>query len=497
MDQRKAVPLTLPAEQRETGALLARLAGKPPIETPLSAVFVGADTVWKLRRAIKMPFVDFTPLATRAAAAERELALNQVWAPALYRDVVAVTAGPNGPELGGTGAVIDHVVRMARVADTDFLLAQAESGLITPVMLDLLGDLVANMHAALPPMPEADPLALEDVTDGNVATALASGLPQERVQAWHDRVRDWLDHHRPWFRARGRAGFIRRCHGDLHLGNLCLFHGQLTPFDALEFNEAMATIDTGYDLSFLLMDLDIKLGRAAANRVMNRYLARNPDLDMLRAMPVFLSLRALVRAHVAANTGKDWRGYLDYAEAVLTHTPPVAIGIGGLPGTGKSTLARSLAPRLGTAPGAVILRSDEIRKRLQNVAPEQRLPASAYTPEASQRVMRILFSDMQRGIDAGQAVIADLTFLSLEHRRQASAAAGLAPFLGIWLSAPLAVLEARVAARHGDASDATPDILRQMAAGDPGPGDWVILNAASETVSDELLAVVRNSGISC
>ena len=145
----------------------------------------------------------------------------------------------------------------------------------------------------------------------------------------------------------------------------------------------------------------------------------------------------------------------------------------------------------------MILRSDEIRKRLHHVAPEQRLPETAYTPEISRQVMRVLFTDMQRAVDAGQAVIADLTFLSVEHRRQASAAAGLVPFAGFWLSAAQDVLEARIAARRGDASDATVAVLHRLSETDPGPGDWIELDAAAPDIADRLVVAIRNSGIPC
>ncbi len=500
MVNREDIPLSLPAEQRDIAALLQRLAGRAPIETPLSAVFVGHDTAWKLRKAVRLPFVDFRPLAARERAARRELELNLAWAPTLYRDVVTVTEGANGPELAGRGRVLDYVVRMARVPAEDFLLARTEAKAgpgLSDAMLDQLGDMAAEMHSHLTPLPDADPSALERITDGNVATAIGAGLPADRVIAWRDEVQERLARQRSWFVARAANGFVRRCHGDLHLGNLCVFEGKLTAFDALEFDEGMATIDVGYDLAFLLMDLDIRVGRPAANRVLNRYLARHPDVDLLRGLPIFLSLRALVRAHVAANSGRPWQRYLDYAQAVLRPPPPAAVGIGGLPGTGKSTLARSLAPRLGAAPGALILRSDEIRKRLHNVPPETRLPPTAYTPEVSRLVMRTLFTDMQHAIDAGHSVIADLTFLSAEHRRQASAAAGMAPFAGIWLTAPLDVLEARIRARHNDASDATPEVLHNLAAHNPGPGSWTELDATAPDAIALLTALVRKLGISC
>jgi predicted kinase len=273
---------------------------------------------------------------------------------------------------------------------------------------------------------------------------------------------------------------------------MCLWHGKPVAFDAMEFSEAMATIDLGYDLAFLLMDLEIHAGRPAANRVFNRYLARTNDLAMLRGMPLFLSMRALVRAHVTCHGGGDYSRYLDYAEAALLPAPCVVVAIGGLPGSGKSTLARGLAPGLGRAPGALILRSDEIRKRDFGVAPEQTLPKEAYRRAVSLRVMAEISDGVKLATQAGHAAIADATFMDSSYRVAMADAAGSHPFLGVWLEAPLAVLEARVAGRAGDASDADLAVLRSAATADPGPGDWLPLDAASPDALAVLMHHVNN-----
>ena len=241
-----------------------------------------------------------------------------------------------------------------------------------------------------------------------------------------------LDSIAPWLEQRSRDGFVRRVHGDLHLGNLCLWRGKPVLFDALEFDEAMATIDLGYDLAFLLMDLDQRVDRAAANRVLNRYVARTGDAELTRGLPVFLSLRAMVRAHVEAKRGNraPAERYLDAATAYLRVTRPIALAIGGLPGSGKSTVARALAPELGNAPGALVLRSDEIRKRQHGVAPEQRLPQSAYSDAASQAVFAELAELVRQTAAGGHAVIADATFIDPQDRAlvQSAAAAAGVPF---------------------------------------------------------------------
>ena len=215
------------------------------------------------------------------------------------------------------------------------------------------------------------------------------------------------------------------------------------PFDALEFDEAMATIDLGYDLAFLLMDLDQRVTRAAANRVLNRYVARTGDAALTRWLCRHSCRCARWCARMSrrsAATPAIAMRYLTAARRLSPPTPPVVVAIGGLPGTGKSTLARALAPELGNAPGALVLRSDEIRKRLHAVAPEERLPQSAYSDAASEAVFTELAALVRTAAAGGHAVIADATFVDMGHRKVVETAArevGVA-FVGLWLEAPLA-----------------------------------------------------------
>jgi predicted kinase len=387
--------------------------------------------------------------------------------------------------LGGGGEVVDWVVRMARVPKPDFFDAVAKSGGLSPELLDQLADTVAAMHQRLRPAARDAEAALRGAMMGNHASGLAAGLPKDRVNLWRDGMTRAIDRCAAWLTQRGRDGFIRRTHGDLHLSNLCLWQGRPVAFDALEFSEAMATIDLGYDLAFLLMDLEIRAGRPAANRVFNRYLARTGDVGLVTGLPMFLSMRAFVRAHVTANGGGDFHAYLDYAEAALAPAPSVVLGIGGLPGSGKSTLARTLAPGLGRAPGAVVLRSDEGRKRLFGVAPEERLPREAYRADVSRQVKSEIFAGIRSAAGAGHAVIADMTFMDPADRLTAEDAAGATPFLGFWLQASLPELEKRVANRLGDASDADLAVLRKAAASDPGAGRWVALESADPALVEK------------
>jgi uncharacterized protein len=478
--------MPVPPDQRETVAFLTALAGAPPVETHISFVFLGSDTAWKLKKSVRLPFLDFTARDDRRHFCERELALNAPESNGLYRDVIPVVRTPQGLQLGGDGDILDWVVRMARVPAGDFLDQRAAAGDLTPVLLDQIADAVASYHQAQPPLVDVQP-EMAWIADGNRTSALSAGLQSAPVDVWTRAMTATLGQTEEWRAGRAAAGFVRRCHGDLHLGNLCLWRGAPVLFDALEFDERMARIDVAYDLAFLLMDLEHQVTRAAANRVLNRYVARTGDAGLVRGLPMFLSMRAMVRAHVEARSAHPRRAgpYLDMAINDLSPPKPLVIAVGGLPGTGKSTLARALAPELGAAPGALILRSDEIRKRQHGVAPEQKLPQSAYASTRSEAVFAELTAAAHMAAEAGHAVIADATFMDSRQRAQiesAAAAAGV-PFLGLWLHAPRAILEERVAARTGDASDATVDVLRRAARGDPGPGRWCPIDTTDGTVA--------------
>ncbi len=489
----------IPAGQSETVDLLRRLAGRAPLETHISAVFVGDDTVWKLRKAVRLPFLDFSALAERRRTTFRELELNGPHAPGMYRDVVPVARGADGRlALGGDGEPVDWVLRMARVPETDFLDTIVARAPPDAALLDALGDAVADYLAAAPVAGRDGFEAQDWMTTGNVRSARAAGLPQAEIAAWEAAMRAELARRADWLRARSAGGFVRRCHGDLHLGNICLWRDRPVPFDAVEFDEAIATGDVAYDLGFLLMDLEHKASRAAANRVLCRYVARTGDWALVAGLPLFMAQKAMVRAHVECARGRadEAHAYLAMSLGYLHPPPPLVVAVGGLPGTGKSTLARALAPELGPAPGALVLRSDEIRKRRDGVAPEQRLPAAAYAEAASRRVFAELFRAVADVGAAGHAVVADATFIDPSDRRGVADAAGALPFLGVWLHAPIADLEARIAARRHDASDATVAVLHRAAHADPGPLGWRAVDAAD---AGRALAELRDAvrGLSC
>jgi predicted kinase len=301
---------------------------------------------------------------------------------------------------------------------------------------------------------------------------------------------------------RAAAGLVRRCHGDLHLNNIVLWKGRPRLFDAIEFDDDVATIDTLYDLAFLLMDLDRNGQRQAANIVLNRYLWRsNTQLDLrgMRALPLFLALRAGIRAMVTAERAEQEQGsasvgdgqsaceLLEAGIIYLTPSAPQLVAIAGLSGSGKSTLGRALAPEVGPAPGAIHLRSDLERKGLHGVDETSRLGPGAYTEKANRKVYATLRNKARQVLAAGHAAVVDAVFDRPEERaaiEEAAAELGVV-FGGLWLEAPPSQLLDRVRARRGDASDATPEVVRRQLARDTGPltTNWASIDAGGNVAA--------------
>jgi predicted kinase len=286
---------------------------------------------------------------------------------------------------------------------------------------------------------------------------------------------------------------LRRCHGDLHLANIVLIDRKPILFDAIEFDATMASTDVLYDLAFPLMDL-VRYGRqAAANALLNRYLGltASENLDALAALPLFMSLRAAIRSHVLlARLGRNSRDDTDvmrsaraYFElACLTIAPPlpVLVAIGGLSGTGKSVAARALAPSVLPQPGAVVLRSDVLRKQLFKVGETDRLPESAYRPEITDKIYEILVQRAVRVLAQGHSVVVDAVFAHEAERAAVREAACRLKvrFAGLFLVADLAARQARVGRRERDASDATPEIAGRQETYDIGVVDWAVIDAS-------------------
>lgn len=488
-------------DQDEVIAFLSRPAAFGLAETPrrfethASIVFIAKDRAYKLKRAVRYPYLDFSTPERRRTFCEAEVRINRRTAPMLYRGVVPVARDPAGRlAVGGAGEPVDWLVEMARFDDDALFAAMAERGLLTRAIMEDLADHIAAFHReAEPRLAAGGSAAMAAVIDNNAeslaATDLAPGEVGDLVARWKTSLADaaaLLD-------SRRGQGLVRHCHGDLHLRNIVMIDGRATLFDAIEFSDAFAEIDVLYDLAFLLMDLRHRGHDGLASLVLNRYLDNTGDGAGLASLPLFLSLRAGIRAHVDATAAQAHsdatearrliqgaRRYLASARAALDAIPPRLIAIGGLSGSGKSRLARTLAPGLGNACGARVVRTDAIRKRLAGVPLTARLGPEGYSREMTERTYRGLYQETSTALAAGCTVIADAVFASSEERAAIGALAARhgAPFTGLWLEAPLAVLEARLRGRRGDVSDADTAVVRMQAGYDLGEMDWARIDAS-------------------
>lgn len=474
------------------------------LDTHMSRVFLGPDRVYKLKRSVHLPFADMSSLEARRRSCDAELDVNMALAPRLYEGVRPITLAPDGGlRVGGPGQPVDWVVVMRRFPDGALLDEIARDGRLTPDLVGRTAEAVAAFHASLAPHLETGhAVDYRRIVEGLRRTE-ADGAAKLGVGPAAGPLFQALEHeitrHAPLIEARRRAGWVRRGHGDLHLRNICLFEGEVTPFDALEFDPALATADVIYDMAFLLMDLRARGQDALASLAMNAWWdAMEQDEAALALLPLFTALRAAIRMAVALEAGglAEADRYRRLGHELLAPAQARLIAVGGLSGTGKSTVARQVAPRLPGPCGARWLRTDAIRKALAHKQAGEPLPDQAYAPGARAVIYDILAARSREAVAAGSWVIADATFREHQARADIQAAAGGRPFLGFWLTAPTDVRVARVAGRRGDPSDATAEVARaQVEPVDLGAA-WRRVDAARDVtaVADAIVSLANAPG---
>ena len=457
------------------------------VETHASWVLLAGEFAYKIKKPITLPFLDYGTLKQREACCRAELALNRRLAPDLYLDVAAIGGSPASPRFGELPA-IEWAVRMRRFAENGRLDHMATRGELQAAHLSQLADTLRAFQ-------QASAIAAPDSRFGTPDRVLAAArenfvelrqlLPAaglamvEALAAWTEAefARCAGD-----FAARKSGGFIREGHGDLHLGNLALIDGRVTPFDCIEFNEDFRWNDPASEIAFVWIDLLDHGQPGLAAWFLNAWLETGGDFGALRVLRFYAVYRAVVRAKVAAlRAGQEdavraaaeldaARGYLDLARKIAAPPAPTFVITCGLSGSGKTTAssARLLDNGLAAAGSIVRLRSDVERKRLFGLAPLEHshstTDAGIYTTEATTRTYARLRQLAGELLAAGWPVIVDAAFLK---RSERDSFAALAAELGIGFKilateAPVEELRRRLLARSGDASEATVAILEKQ-----------------------------------
>jgi aminoglycoside phosphotransferase family enzyme/predicted kinase len=486
-DQQAAVSFLLdPASYGAAGSVEA-------IETHISRIFLIGERAFKMKRAVKLPYVDFSTPALRLAACEQEVDLNSKTAPGLYLGVRRITQEADGKlAFDGPGQMVDAAIEMVRFDQSKLLDRMASAGELTPALMTAVARMIVGYHRAAPKIHNGtgsfNLMGVLDINEAGFGTSHV--FTKREIETFAGAFRTALARHAGLLDRREAAGKIRRCHGDLHLRNICLFDSEPRLFDCIEFNDQIASIDVLYDLAFLLMDLWHRGFPQLANLVMNRYLDEADDEDGFILLPFFMAVRAAVRAHVTATQVEEGsadsdkltaeaRSYFDLAQTFLQQTSPRLVAIGGLSGSGKTTIAEALAAHVGAPPGARIIESDRLRKAMHGVPAETRLPNKAYRPDVSERVYRQIAWRAGLILSEGGSVVADAVFdrpVDRDRIERVAADRGI-PFAGFWLTADPLVLWRRVQERTSGPSDATVDILSRQMQRDTRPLNWLSIEA--------------------
>ena len=452
------------------------------IETHISWVLLTGPYAYKLKKPLKLPFLDFSTVERRRHFCEEELRLNKRLAPDLYLDVVPIGGTVDAPRIGETPA-IDYAVRLrqfdpAATADRKLL-----SGAIAPDAIGRLAEAIAAFHERSTPAQgrPPGPLALENLDE--LERALADAGLAEPIGPLRDWTRAQAAQLAGPFAERQQAGAVRETHGDLHLENLVVIDGNIRPFDALEFDASMRSVDVVDEAAFLVMDLKAHDRPDLGFLFLNRYLEITGDYAGMRLLRFYLVYRALVRAKVRAIKAVQSRApdasarvvpYLALARGLTEARSPLLVITRGLSGSGKTTVAGELMTRLP----AVRIRSDLERKRLHGVAPDargsHRVGEGRYDRSATEKTYAALATFAEHALAGRLNVIVDATFAACDRRRAWHALAERcgARFAILDCSAPEETLRARVRARaaaHADASEATEAVLEAQLAHDEPP----------------------------
>ena len=488
------------------------------IETHISWVVLAGNYAYKIKKPVVLDFLDFGTLEKRRHFCEEELRLNRPWAPELYLDVVAITGPADAPAIGGDGDALEYAVKMLRFDQDLRLDRQLADGLLTVADMKELGQNIAARHAAAA---RPDPADRERLLEQALHyfrenfDHLGDILDADEFRLLRDWTERELEKHEATIKQRFDDGFVRDCHGDLHLGNLVRLPSGITTFDCIEFNPDLRNTDVFADVGFLVMDLTEKGHPDLAAHFLNRYLERSGDYEGAILLDLYFVYRCLVRAKVAAIRSRERedederaadvseaRDYAAMARRQASNGEPVLVLMHGLSGSGKTWLSE----RLMAALPAIRVRSDIERKRLsgldETADSESGIGSGIYSPESSAETYERLYTLADNLLAAGHHVILDAAFLEKKRRVSArSVASSLGvPSVLVCAEAPVDVLRARIekrAKQKDEASEADLAVLEhQLRTVDlPAPGEAALIVDTSDEIDiDALVASVRSAG---
>ncbi|MGO1462850.1 MAG: AAA family ATPase [Oleiphilaceae bacterium] len=486
------------------------------IETHISQVILTGQYAYKIKKPMDFGFLDFSTLARRKHFCEEELRLNSRLAEPLYLEVLPITGTPEQPVIGGEGEPFEYLLKMHQFRQNQLFDHLQETGALKPELLSSLAKQVAGFHSNLEPVPDHKPLGTPEAVYAGMQEnfdqirpmiddpALLSQL--ENLEAW---TQTTFERHRDLIAQRKNDGFVRECHGDLHLANITIYDGKVTVFDCIEFSDPFRCIDVINDLAFLLMDLESRREYALANLVLNTYLEYRDDFSALPLLPLYKAYRALVRGKIALFTRANpalseeekaelMQRYSDYAQLAEDYSNipnRYVLATVGLSASGKTCVSAALSGELGL----IRLRSDIERKRLHGLAPldDSQSPTGGlmYTEEANQKTyqrLAVLASDL---LSAGLPVIVDAACLKEKERALFAAVAESqgVPFALIHCEAPDDLRKEWVRKRKGDASEATIDLLdKQKSWFEPLTMDEKAYTANLRTDQDQVAEAVAD-----
>ena len=491
------------------------------LETHISWVLLTGKFAYKIKKPVDFGFLDFSTLEKRRFCCNEELRLNRRFSTSLYLDVALITGTPERPAMAGKETVIEYAVKMRQFDQEGLMSARAEKGLLSTEDIDGIARIVSRFHngteTASAESPYGEPDDIKHWSEENfqhIEPLLNDASEIRQLESLHAWTRNEWQQKADLMRQRKRQGFIRECHGDLHLGNIALIDDQVTPFDCIEFNPMLRWIDVASEMAFIFMDLLHRQFKALAWRLLNRYLQKTGDYQGLALLRYYLVYRALVRAKVALlrmqqdsdpikrnSIQAEYQAYAGLAERHIQTPLPMLLITHGFSGSGKSFYAEKLAEQLGT----IHLRSDIERKRLYGFAPQASTNSEAgggiYNAEASRLTYQHLANTAHAILNEGFSVIVDATFLKQTQRAGfiELAAKTHASLLILDFKASQQTLIERIDSRQQqgtDPSEATPEILqRQIDTNEPltepEQNMTITVDTESESAFEKLFSAIQ------